>query len=52
MAACFALLGVVSLWRAVACDGGKIWYVPLVLFCAAGAMAAVAVRTRREKDPN
>lgn len=47
MAVFFLLCAAVSLWRIVACDGGDIWYVPCVLVCAAGVMAAGAWDTRR-----
>ena len=40
---------VVCLWRVLSADGRDIWYVPLVLVCVSGAMAAGA-RGIRGKD--
>ena len=48
MAVFFLLCAAVSLWRIVACDGRDIWYVPCVLVCAAGVMAAGARNAHRK----
>lgn len=50
MAVFFLLCAVVSLWRIVACDGQDIWYVPLVLLCAAGVMVVGALGKKPGKE--
>ena len=52
MSVFFLLCAAVSLWRIVACDGRDIWYVPCVLVCTAGIMAAGARNARRKKGQN
>lgn len=49
MAVFFLLCAAVSLWRIAACDGRDIWYVPLMLLCAAGMMVVGALGKKRGK---
>lgn len=49
MAVVFVVLGAISIWRIAAVDGGRIWYVPVVLFGAAALLWFGPLSRRVEK---
>lgn len=44
LAGIFFVLAIVSAWRVAMADGSDIWYVPVVMACAAIAMIFAALR--------
>lgn len=48
MAFCWGLLTLLSIWRVLSADGGRIWYVPLLLAVVTALMALRAVQTGRK----
>lgn len=50
MAVVFFVAAIVSAWRVTVADGEDIWYVPLLLALAAGAMTVGALRQRKRRE--
>lgn len=50
MAVVFFVAAIVSAWRVAVADGEDIWYVPLLLALAAGAMTVGALRQRKRRE--
>lgn len=50
MAGAFFILAIVAAWRGAMTGGSNIWYVPVVLACAAIAMIFLALRLQPHNE--
>ena len=50
LAGIFFVLAIVSAWRVAMADGSDIWYVPVVMACAAIAMIFAALRLQPRNE--